>query len=376
MKTARYDIGEKSTLYGFISKNFERTVEYCSRCCYNSEDKISFDSWGSYILNRIKAGHESVIEHNAVVMMLISSTTSYINKWETAIYEGNNLIKVKKGKHGKDHYIIFSGNIHMFRDLIKNLDLSVSNNKKIYAMFSKLTDRMVKLKDKTISNIFTFDLPKINLSNIKNEIRCNGPVLEYVEPFNIQLDDDGLSLEILNVDNPLPRNSILINKKHKEIIKDNILCFGSVTFKITNPRIISQQDSRHREQAMSQKSQRFCDSKEGYDYYKPKLVDCDKEYYVNIPGKLGNRVVELSYNDYMELAIGMYEALKNDGILKETARFVLTNATKTEYCLTKSFLALPHYFYERTSQASQYEIRLPAIALQEYINKKFKQKLV
>lgn len=48
-----------------------KTIEKAGRTCYKSEDKISDSSAEKFILNILKRGHESVIEHEKITVRII-----------------------------------------------------------------------------------------------------------------------------------------------------------------------------------------------------------------------------------------------------------------------------------------------------------------
>lgn len=370
MHSIKYQVCKGITLYGFLSDNHERTVEYCSRCCYNSEADIKPKSWIKYIQARIKSTHESVIEHNCLTFMLVGTSQTILTKWEKLFYEGNNLIKATRGKRNSEHYLILSGNIHMYRDLLKNIE-NDDDYTLIYSLFDSLTHVQ---GDNYHIYLEALAIPENkSIHEYESNIAVHHTPSKPVKLLDIPTEDPGIFVSIINMDNPLKTSKVLTNPDHIQIVSDNILYFGSITFKIKNPRIISQQDSRHRVQGMSQKSQRYVDSSDGYEYYVPEQVDADQEYTF----KIGNKEIVLSYDEYMQLAGKMYEALRADGVKKETARFALTNATYTEYCLTKPFYTLGHYFHERTAPAAQYEIRVGAIEVKKYADdftvKRFKK---
>ena len=52
-----------------------------------------------------------------------------------------------------------------------------------------------------------------------------------------------------------------------------------------------------------------------------------------------------------------YKSLKDHGVPKQDARFVLPNACESEIVLTANFRELRHIFKERCAKAAQWEIR-------------------
>jgi thymidylate synthase (FAD) len=110
-----------------ITPNSEKHIEYCGRCCYQSTEKITEDSYKNFILNLINSGHLSVLEH-ASATVLISGITracshqlvrhrlfTYSQKSQRYVKESNfdfvepDTIKNKPESH------------KMFQDQMKNL---------------------------------------------------------------------------------------------------------------------------------------------------------------------------------------------------------------------------------------------------------------
>ena len=307
MHSIKYQVCKGITLYGFLSDNHERTIEYCSRCCYNSEGDIKPKSWINYVHSRIKATHESVIEHNCLTFMLVGTSPTIISKWERLFYEGNNLIKAVRGKRNSEHFLILSGNIHMYRDFLKN-SKGIDDYDLIYALFDSLTHVQGDADHIFLEALSPPD--KKSLHDYESNIAVHHTPSKPVKFLDLPTVDPGIFISIINMDNPLKTSKVLTNPDHIQIVADNILYFGSITFKVKNPRIISQQDSRHRIQGMSQKSQRYVDSSADYEYYVPEQVDEHKEYTF----KIGDKEIALSYDEYMQLAGKMYEALRDDGV--------------------------------------------------------------
>ena len=46
-------------------------IEKCGRVCYKSEANITDDSAANFVLNIIKRGHESVLEHSSITVKFI-----------------------------------------------------------------------------------------------------------------------------------------------------------------------------------------------------------------------------------------------------------------------------------------------------------------
>ncbi len=341
-----------------ISDNYASTIEYCARTCYNVEDKMAHDTWGKYIGARLKSRHESVIEHNALTMLFETTDDAdleLLDVIQIVIAESNNLVVTHRDHIGEHDVLIATGNIKMFRDVIKR---SIDKNCMIHAIIYKVFKNLLS----TSGDLFLHDL-----DTPITEVRELYMKLKVQEEFNpitltkIDTGDDRIGLELVNLDSV--EDIIKDFPEYEDVIRRNSLMFGSVTYRVRNPRIISQQDSRHRIQAKSQKSQRYVnesDATKQSGYYVPEVVDAEQLFEVELNGD----IIKLTYDEYMKFSFRMYEAIQQQaGLKNETARFVLTNSTYTEYCITKPFYTLSHYFFERCADAAQYEIRIVAKAL-------------
>jgi thymidylate synthase (FAD) len=58
-----------------------------------------------------------------------------------------------------------------------------------------------------------------------------------------------------------------------------------------------------------------------------------------------------------------YQRLRDLGVRKEDARFVLPNATATRIIVTMNFRSLRHFFSVRCDKAAQWEIRALALEI-------------
>lgn len=65
-----------------VTPNAEKTIELAGRNCYNSVSKINKDSHIKFIKNIIKSGHESVLEHANVTLLLEDVSVSLLRQLE------------------------------------------------------------------------------------------------------------------------------------------------------------------------------------------------------------------------------------------------------------------------------------------------------
>jgi thymidylate synthase (FAD) len=55
----------------YLNEDALKLIEIAGRVCYKSEDKITETSSGKFVLQRLKTGHESVIEHSMATVRFI-----------------------------------------------------------------------------------------------------------------------------------------------------------------------------------------------------------------------------------------------------------------------------------------------------------------
>jgi len=130
----------------------------------------------------------------------------------------------------------------------------------------------------------------------------------------------------------------------------SIIEHASVTFEITGvSRACSHQLVRHRIASYSQESQRY--------------VDMSAPEFVVPPSVADNPEAMVVWDGFMAQVAETYHRLRQLGVRKEDARFVLPNATTTRIIVTMNFRTLRHFFSVRCDKAAQWEIRLLALEM-------------
>jgi thymidylate synthase (FAD) len=133
--------------------------------------------------------------------------------------------------------------------------------------------------------------------------------------------------------------SARVQEGHESIIEH-----ASASFEISGiSRACSHQLVRHRLASYSQESQRY--------------VDMSHPEWALPPDLLANEEALAVWHDFAEEVRETYEALRECGLRKEDARFVLPNAAATRIIVTMNFRELLHFFRIRISRAAQWEIR-------------------
>lgn len=135
---------------------------------------------------------------------------------------------------------------------------------------------------------------------------------------------------------------------------ESIIEHASATFEVSDiSRACSHQLVRHRLASFSQESQRYVDMSDPEWVLPPAVVD-DPE-------------ARQLWQDFAGRVEEAYRALRQRGVRKEDARFVLPNATATRLIMTANFRELLHIFRLRISPAAQWEIRGVAVRMLEQV---------
>lgn len=133
--------------------------------------------------------------------------------------------------------------------------------------------------------------------------------------------------------------SARIGEGHESIIEH-----ASVTFDIRGiSRACSHQLVRHRIASYSQESQRY--------------VDMRAPEFVMPPAIAESPQAMETWHQSMAQVTEAYLRLRDLGVRKEDARFLLPNATATRIIVTMNFRALRHFFSVRCEKSAQWEIR-------------------
>lgn len=130
----------------------------------------------------------------------------------------------------------------------------------------------------------------------------------------------------------------------------SILEHASASFRITGAsRAFTHQLVRHRLASFSQQSQRYVDEA-GFNYVIPDTILADPE-------------TAMVFRGFMARAEEAYRELRERGIRKEDARFVLPNALESQIVFSANFRELRTIFHLRLDRSAQWEIRKVCIEM-------------
>jgi len=140
-----------------------------------------------------------------------------------------------------------------------------------------------------------------------------------------------------------------IREGHESIVEH-----ASATFEVSAiSRAASHQLVRHRIASYSQESQRY--------------VDMSDPEWALPPAVAENPEARTIWERFASEVEAAYRALRELGVRKEDARFVLPNATATRIVVTMNFRELLHLFRLRISPAAQWEIRDVCVRMLELV---------
>ncbi|TFG00300.1 MAG: FAD-dependent thymidylate synthase [Promethearchaeota archaeon] len=145
---------------------------------------------------------------------------------------------------------------------------------------------------------------------------------------------------------------MLVKRGHGSVLEH-----AYASFRISGvSRALTHQLVRHRMASFTQKSQRYV-NESNFNYIEPDDIKNDKNAH------------EL-YTNFMENIRTHYKQLRDLGIKKEDARFILPNATESELVLTANFRELRHMIQLRGEKAAQWEIRRLVIKMLKILKEK------
>lgn len=160
-----------------------------------------------------------------------------------------------------------------------------------------------------------------------------------------------LSLDRITADSEKNFIRACIRRGHHSILEH-----ASASFRILGAsRAFTHQLVRHRLASFSQQSQRYVDESE-FNFIVPVAIQADAAAH------------EL-YRQFMDHCRGTYARLREMGIKKEDARFVLPNALESQIVFSANFRELRTVFSLRLEKSAQWEIRSVCLAMLKILQK-------
>ena len=137
----------------------------------------------------------------------------------------------------------------------------------------------------------------------------------------------------------------------------SILEHATASFRILGAsRTFTHQIVRHRIASFSQQSQRYVDEAE-FNYIVPPEINANSEALT-------------LYREFIEHSRESYNKLRELGIKKENARFILPNALESQIVFSANFRELRTVFNVRLEKAAQWEIRRVCLQMLKIMQEK------
>lgn len=278
-------------------------IERCGRVCYKSEDKITEGSAEQFIAGIIKRGHEAVLEHGAIILLidfddwLVMRDRIQEMEAETEYRSFLNFTC----DYGRP---IVSGNIRAWRDFLK-----------VYQhQYGYVFGFMRNLIQRKYPELFP---------EFQGEVR-----------FRFPSENENLPLE-LQVNNLMTKNERLHHQYQ--------------TLLFTCDRGVSHELVRHRPSSFCQESTRYCNY--GKDGFGNEITVIEPCYLVpHTPGyRLWRHSCEVSETTYLEMLA--------HGFVPQEARAVLPSSLKTELVMTAHMGEWRHVINLRCSKAAHPQAR-------------------
>jgi thymidylate synthase ThyX len=343
----------------YITPNVGNIVEHAGRTCYRSFNSIKEDSYKTFIANIVKSGHESVIEHSNMVYIILKTQgkelkadSDHINRYLINVMMYNGLIKVTESQA----FYVLSGNIRMFKDLVREYVNVKSYNNKVNPIIDDIIKSFYTLPDYFFIDMINSHILDRNKFKLDPHFKESNNVLkervlnEYVSVISHTNFDFEVRGFITTKDGDT-------NNAHRISIPQAVLNkHNRITVIIDAPRYITHQIVRHRLASYSQASQRYCLEK-GLNVYVPESIKANPA--ANAKADFMFRNALATYADLVEL-----------DIKKEDARSVLTNAQMSTIVMTATVEEFKHFIDVRADKAAQNFIRDEiAVPLKEYLEK-------
>ena len=286
----------------FSPKDRERHVELCGRVCYKSEERIADGTAVTFIANLIKRGHEAMLEHARVLIMIPADCASSHRFFliQKAMKEKGLFDYLAVSTMARGYYV--SANMRAWRNFCK---------------FAYGND---------------YKLP-IQVMQIIRDNPAFFPEYTFPDRYRESPEFEGTAERLpWHLTNPGAR------KIH-----------SWYSFRATCDRGVSHEMVRHRPASFAQESTRYCNYSKGQfggqiTVIEPCFFVPDTPPYLH--WKAGCEASERAYFD-----------LLNDGCSPQQARTVLPNSLKTEIIMTATAAEWLHFLELRTSEAAHPQMR-------------------
>lgn len=337
----------------YMNDGIRVCAEACA-CCWDTPLPDSYEDKVTYLAKRAKIGHTSVFEHSNIITLINLGNKPRFNEKEE-MADAMASFRYLNGRFAEDSkqntYLLIGGTYRGYDEAFKR-SKDPSNNSILRAISSVLYANVN-------SGIF-YDLVNKNILN--EELFTNvepDSVSRYFNhlPETVMYEDD--HVKFVSVDNINQIRANLIDIIGEDIFtNDDIGYVASMTILFKDmSRTATHQLVRHRN-GITQESQRYVDYSNSTfadpATFKPDKYDPSKIYTV----EFGGQKFEMTSMEIGEAIIGLYENVRNQGMLKEDARaFLPGNVKCRKLYMTFTYATFMKFLELRCDTHAQAEIR-------------------
>ena len=355
LKRIRNDLYSNSNAVPLLYNDAVTIIHDATKLCWDKPPENNYNAKKDFIRRRIATGHESILEHGNIVM-LISISPSYIDDILKADFTYLNHF-IEYDEDLNSYNILIGGSIRGYKHLFRMTeDLNNVILKKVADVLYDLTPRefwvdLIEqniLKDRFVQVMTT----KENLKEDFDELYEDYNELHPVPSTNEDL------IEIINMDDI----SILIDKCTKTGFNmSQLLTMATVSIKFKHmSRVITQQLIRHRN-AITQASGRYIDLSDKVEFNAPDKFKEKYDHFRKYKIKFCGVEHELTLQELGDEICKIYPQLRNHNIDKEDARgYLPQNAQCGDLIMTFRYDHLLKFLELRTDKSAQAEIRMYA----------------
>lgn len=355
IKTIKQDYNSTANL--ILYNDAVTIIHDATKLCWDKPPEHNYNAKKDFIRRRVATGHESILEHGNIVMM-ITITPSYINDILEADFSYLNHF-VDYNEENKTYNIIIGGSIrgykHLFR-MTPNLNNVIL--KRVADILYQITPREFWI-DLIEQNILKDSFVQIMTTKSDKDLSEDFDELyeDYNELHRVKSTNEDL-INILNLDDfSVIEEACLKTGFHIS----QLITLPTVTIKFNHmSRVITQQLIRHRN-AITQASGRYIDLSDKVEFNAPdkfkEKYDHFKKYVFDFHGTRH----ELTLQELGDEICKIYPQLRNHDIDKEDARgYLPQNAQCGDIIMTFRLDHLIKFMELRRHPSAQAEIRMYA----------------
>jgi len=297
-------VGDLATIWQGQSTYQENIIEFAGRVCYRSTHRMG--TAANFISARVREGHEDIIEHIVITLRVRGSDAPL--RWRML----NRHCEVTQDVDGS---WVVSGNTRVWLDFLRR-GIATEALSLLYAIAPNVYAEYANEADAAPLSVLPVEAPV---------------ALSLLRP----AEQDGMRVTLLGYTQPMLGDTE--SRTHH----------GSATFLFEGiSRACTHQLVRHRLASFSQESQRYVGLDKGdWNAIIPPAIVQQPE---------ARAKLDEAWNYLQET----YRELREMGIRKEDARFLLPNAAETRIVTTMNFAAWSHFLWLRAvDKAAQWEIR-------------------